>query len=131
MFIKHIIAEKYTIKLREPFSYHTLTLNSLPYVLIKAAGSTGLIGLGEAALAHDVTGETQESAIAAASLATPFIVGAKINSVVDIKNIMAKIEENLANNTGFKAGVESALFDILGQAKKMPIYKLLGGQAKP
>ena len=66
MFIKRITAEKYTIKLREPFSYHTLTLDSLPYVLIRAASDKGLVGIGEAALAWDVTGETQAGALAAA-----------------------------------------------------------------
>lgn len=130
MFIKNITAEKYTVKLREPFSYHTLTLNSLPYVLIKAVSNTELIGLGEAALAWDVTGETQAGAIAALSLVKSFIVDAKIDSVSDVKKIMTNIESNLANNTGLKAGIESALLDILGQAKKQSIYKLLGGKNK-
>ncbi|MEK7164726.1 MAG: enolase C-terminal domain-like protein, partial [Patescibacteria group bacterium] len=64
-------------------------------------------------------------------LAAPFIADAKVDSVADVKKIMAKIEANLAHNSGLKTGIESALLDILGQAKKQPIYKLLGGQAKP
>jgi len=131
MFIKHVAAKKYTLKLREPFSYHTLTLDSLWYVLITATSSTGVVGIGEAALAWDVTGETQEGALAAAALAAPFIAGAHIDSVADVKNIITAIEATIANNTGLKAGIESALLDILGQTKKLPIYKLLGGSAKP
>lgn len=131
MLIKNLTAEKYTLKLREPFSYHTLTLDSLAYVLIKATSSTGLVGIGEAALAWDVTGETQEGALSVSKLIAPLVVGAKINSVDDVQKTMNAIGACLAGNTGLKTAVESALFDVLGQAKKKPVFVLLGGKKKP
>ena len=131
MLIKVLSAEKYTLKLREPFSYHTLTLNSLPYVLIRVTTDTGLVGIGEAALAWDVTGETQAGALAAIKLIEPLIIGVNLLEVDDVKTLMMDVEAYLAGNTGLKAAVESALFDVLGQKEGKPIFELLGGKKKP
>lgn len=131
MLIKDLNAEKYTLKLREPFSYHTLTLNRLLYVLVRTTTDTGLVGIGEAALAWDVTGETQAGALAAIKLIGPLIIGSHLRRVDDVSKMMGCVNSYLAGNTGLKAAVESALFDVLGQAEGKPIFELLGGKKKP
>jgi len=130
MLIKRLTAEKYDLKLREPFSYHTLTLDCLRYVLIRVTTDTGLVGIGEAALAWDVTGETQGGALAAAEIIEPLVVGSRLLEVDDVRFLMMRIGASLAGNTGLKAAVESALFDVLGQAKRKPVFALLGGKKK-
>ncbi len=130
MTIKLIEAEKFDLKLREPFSYHTLTLNTLKYVLVRITSDSGLVGLGEAALAWDVTGETQEGALAVIKLVEPIVSGASISNLDDVNTVMENINSYLAGNTGIKSAIESAMLDILGQAEGKPIFELLGGKNK-
>lgn len=130
MIIKEIKVEKYNIGLRRSFTYHTLTLKSLSYALVTTKSDSGLIGLGEAALAWDVTGETQAGALAAGRLISPLLVGRRLDDISDVASTMSELNYSLAGNTGLKAGIESALFDILGQKLKKPIYQLLGGKKK-
>lgn len=122
--------EKYNIGLRRPFTYHTLTLKSLPYALVMAKSDSGLIGLGEAALVWDVTGETQAGALAVGRLISPLLVGRRLDNISAVASTMSELNYSLAGNTGLKTGVESALFDILGKKFKKPIYQLLGGKKK-
>src|SRR3989338_6067443 len=115
MIIKTLTAEKYTLKLRKPFSYHTLTLKHLPYALVRVTTDIGIVGIGEAALAWDVTGETQAGALAATKLIELIITCSRLLELEDVKTLMMDVEAYFAGNTGLKAAVESALFDVLGQ----------------
>ena len=131
MIIKTLTAEKYTLKLRKPFSYHTLTLKHLPYALVRVTTDIGIVGIGEAALAWDVTGETQAGALAATKLIELIITGSRLLELEDVRKLMTNINEYLAGNTGLKAAIDSALLDVLGQTKRKPIFALLGGKKRP
>ncbi|MBU1118335.1 hypothetical protein KKH43_00450 [Patescibacteria group bacterium] len=130
MEIKHISAKPYSIGLKKPFSYHTLTLTTLPYTLITTQTDESIQGNGEAALAWDVTGETQAGSIEAVTLVRDVIEDKKLNSVQDVQSILSDLESELYGNTGIKTAIESALLDALGKKVNKPIFELLGGKKK-
>ncbi|MEK7649330.1 MAG: enolase C-terminal domain-like protein [Patescibacteria group bacterium] len=129
MTITSVAGRKYTIPLTQPFSYFTASLTHLPYLLVSIETSEGMRGYGEAALAWDVNGETQEGALACLSLVRPLLANHALLSVDDVQKIMDAVNLSLYGNTGLKCGIESALFDCLGQSFKTPIHKLVGGSS--
>ena len=130
MKIISITGKKYTIPLARPFSYFNTTLESLPYLLITITTDSGFIGLGEASLAWDINGETQEGALACLNILQPILIGKKNETVEDAVEIMSSINGILYGNTGLKCGIESALLDCVGYYQKTPIWTLVGGAPK-
>ena len=122
--------QKYTIPLARPFSYFNTTLESLPYLLITITTDSGFIGLGDAPLAWDINGETQEGALACLHILQPILIGKKIETIEDAVEIMSSINGILYGNTGLKCGIESALLDCVGYYQKTPIWTLVGGIPK-
>ncbi len=130
MIIKKVTGTKTTISLQKPFAYFTASLSNLPYVCVVIETDNGLIGIGEAAIAWDITGETQEGALACIDLLRPTLIGSTLETLEDARNSIDRIHLALYGNTALKTGIESALLDILGQHLNLPIYQLFGGQEK-
>lgn len=130
MNIKKIKGYKITIPLQRSFSYFTASLWQLPYVCVVVEANNGLQGVGEAALAWDVTGETQGGALACIDLLRPALLDAPIQTLEHVRQNIDHINLALYGNTALKTGIESALLDILGQYLHLPVHTLLGGQAK-
>lgn len=130
MIIKKITGHLCSIPLQKTFTYFTASLTHLPYVLIEIEVDSGLIGIGEAALAWDVTGETQGGALECVDLIRPLLVGSSIDTLTCVRAITDNIRLTLYGNTALKTGIESALLDLLGRRLHLPIYKILGGKEK-
>lgn len=130
MKILKIEGQKLDIKLSFPFSYSTLTLHYLPYLLITIETDQKIKGFGEVALAWDITGETQKGAFQILELIKPFLLKKPINSLKDVKKIMHQINKNIFGNSALKAGIEMALLDLVGKFKRKPVYQLLKGRKK-
>ncbi len=97
-------------------------------VVLLVKTDDGLVGLGEANGSADWSGETYvgERHIIDHHL-TPLLIG---EDPRDIRRIMKKIEKVWANPFA-KAGIEMALWDILGKSLDIPLYRLLGGPVRP
>ncbi len=126
MIIASVLGEKYTIPLAQQFSYFTASLARLPYLLVTIETTTGIKGYGEAALAWDVNGETQEGALASLAIVRPLLMDHTVESLEDIRAIMDAINLSLYGNTGLKCGIESSLFDCLGKEYNKPIHAFFG-----
>jgi len=122
--IKNISISDYSVELKKPFTYFTAKLKYLPYSLIRAESDSGLIGYGEASLAWDITGETQDGAKAMFKFAKPIIIDKEVNCTKDIAKIMSEINLHINANTGLKSGIEMALLDLLGKKTQKPLYQL-------
>lgn len=124
MKITDIKIEKLDIKLSKPFSYFTATLDKLPYALITIKTDEKISGIGEAALAWDVTGETQIGALEIMKYLKPTIINKSLKNIDDAWKIIREMNKYIKGNPGLKSGVEMALLDVLGKYKNKPIYKL-------
>ena len=128
MNITNISFEKHNLKLTKPFTYFTAKLEVLPYVLIKITSRNGLVGFGEAGIAWDVTGETQEGALGLLKYIKPILTDKKISNVQSIEKLMDELNLYIYDNSSLKSGIEMALLDLLGKHKKKPVWQLLGGK---
>jgi muconate cycloisomerase len=83
----------------------------------------GHAGWGEAASAPTMTGETLASMVTAIELMTPILIG---RDPRDLGGAMAAMNARLYGNSGAKAAIEMALYDLIGRATGQPVHALLG-----
>jgi muconate cycloisomerase len=96
------------------------------YVILKMHTDEGLIGLGEATVQALWSGETAQTCVGLLqNQITEIVVGKDPN---DIQKIMADLNHHVKFNPFTKACIEMALWDILGKARNLPLYELLGGK---
>jgi galactonate dehydratase len=97
------------------------------FVFVKIQTDSGLVGWGEATLGW------KESAVRELILdyGRRYVIG---QSPFDIENLWFKLYQ-IEHNTGpvmysAMAGIEMALWDIVGKACKQPVYNLVGGRLR-
>jgi L-alanine-DL-glutamate epimerase-like enolase superfamily enzyme len=99
-----------------------------PFLLVKVHTDEGIVGLGEVSCTPRWSGEDQVTAAHFINhYLAPMLVG---QDPTHIDDLTAKFRTAMAGNYFTKAGVEMALWDILGQAKGQSVYKLLGGAVR-
>ncbi len=113
-----------TLRLTEPFAIASETVETIPNIFFRLETDGGLVGWGCTA-PDPVTGEDEETVLCAfENRLAPILDGA---DPIRIHYLNALIERQLTGNTAAKAGVNLALYDILGKAAKLPLFRLLGG----
>src|SRR5690349_17009872 len=92
-------------------------------MLVRIETDDGRIGWGEAASAPTMTGDTLEGLVAAVHHLAPALVD---RDPRDLDGAMRAMHGRLYGNTGAKAAVDIALFDLSAQAAQCPMHALLG-----
>lgn len=113
-----------TAPLKNPFITALRRVESLEDLVVRITCDDGSIGYGEGAPTPVITGETIGTMREAIAYLKPFILG---KSIDDFDTILKNIHSRLLHNTTAKSALEIALYDLLSQSKKMPLYQLLGG----
>lgn len=128
------IARIETIPVRIPINPERAIRGSLgahtvsPFLLVKIHTDEGIIGLGEVSCTPIWSGEDQ---VTAAHFIGQYLAPAlQGENPLQIARLTAKCRQQLAANPFTKAGVEMALWDILGKAAGMPLYRLWGGPVR-
>lgn len=117
-----------SVPLIKPFKTALRTVDKINDVVVRVITDTGHIGYGEAPPTAVITGDTIGSIkCAIEEFIKPQIIGLNIEN---IEEIMKRINNALLKNTSAKAAVDMAIYDLLGQLYKTPLYKLLGGYRK-
>jgi muconate cycloisomerase len=115
------------IPFRQPFVVWRGSVDRKRHVFVRVETDTGLTGWGEAA---PFLYYAPETAADVASLVTDFMAGELIGR--DPRDVRA-VYEHFAMLDGHefaKCAVETALWDILGQAAGLPLSRLLGGAVR-
>jgi len=129
MKIIEIRVGKISVPLKYPFITALRTVTGLEDVVVEIYTDTGNVGFGEAAPAGVITGDTTGGIVGAIQdHIAPAIKG---KDVEDLEALMKLLNGALVHNTGAKAAVDMALWDLFGQLHGAPLYRLLGGSAKP
>ncbi len=118
----------FDIPLREPFKISIGTMRGANNVLIKISADSGLFGLGEACPFPPITGETQETNIAAARSLRDLLIGKDPRAVGPF---IREAGSFVRSNPSVVAAFDMALYDILGKASSLPLFQLLGGTERP
>ncbi|HYM05878.1 MAG TPA: enolase C-terminal domain-like protein [Terriglobales bacterium] len=110
--------------IRGSLGAHTVS----PFLLVKIHTDEGITGLGEVSCTPIWSGEDQ---VTAAHLIREYLAPALLGEdPTQVERLSAKCRRQLAGNPFTKAGMELALWDILGKAAGMPLYRLWGGAVR-
>ena len=112
------------LAIRAKGGYHSES----PFLLIKVHTDEGLFGLGEVSCTPRWSGEDQVTAHHfIRTILGPAIQGCDPR---DIEALTGMLRNALAGHPFTKAAIEMALWDILGKAVGLPVYRLLGGPVR-
>jgi len=124
MKIKAIEIFKFDVPLKSPFRISLGTVDAANDVLIKVHTDNGLVGFGEACPFPPITGETQDTNLSMARSIREMLVG---RNPLAIESLVAEMGPMSHSNPSVVAAYDMALFDILGKAAGLPVFRLLGG----
>lgn len=99
-----------------------------PFLIVRIHTDAGIIGLGEVSCTPIWSGEDHTTAAHFIdTLISPLLLGA---DPTELQRIHATLDKVVAGNPFTKAGIEMALWDILGKITNLPLYRLLGGPVR-
>jgi L-alanine-DL-glutamate epimerase-like enolase superfamily enzyme len=99
-----------------------------PYLLLKVHTDEGLTGLGEVTCTPNWSGEDR---VTAAHLIQRYLVPQLVGeNPTEIERLTRRMNYTIVGNPFAKSGLEMALWDILGKAAGLPLYRLLGGPVR-
>ena len=125
MKIKQVEAVHVKVPLENPYVYGRGAMTAFESVIVRITTDNGLTGFGESApLFRSPTGD-------AAALA-PLFNGPVAKALLgldpfDLEKIVEQVLRLAKGNVDVVAGVDLALWDILGKSLDQPVYKLMGG----
>ncbi len=125
MKIKDVEVYYFDIPLTEPFKIAIGTVKAANDILVRIITDSGLIGLGEASPFYPITGETQETNLAAARSLREMILG---KDPLAIETHLHEFAPFCHTNPSMVAAFDLALHDLLGKAVSLPLFQLLGGE---
>jgi L-alanine-DL-glutamate epimerase-like enolase superfamily enzyme len=114
----------YDLPLKSPFRIAIGTMPAANDVLIRIHTDAGMTGVGEASPFPPITGETQETTIAAAKALREIVLGRNPMAIESLGHEFGAI---VHSNPSAGAAFDTALFDILGKVAGLPLFRLLGG----
>ncbi len=98
------------------------------FVVVTVHTDQEIVGVGEVSCTPIWSGEDHVSAMRMIeAYLAPALIG---QDARDIEHITTLMTRALAGNPFTKAGIEMALWDILGKAAGLPVYRLLGGKVR-
>lgn len=112
------------LPLREPFAVAGGAPDTARNVLVRLTLADGSVGIGEAAPFTTVSGETQESAIAAVAASRSLLIGQDARA---LRRLSLGLGELLAEEAAARSALEQALLDALLRHHHMPMWAYFGG----
>lgn len=111
------------LKLKEPFAIANETTEVADNIFIRLETETGIVGWG-CSTPDTVTSETKETVLKNFEVAKRLVIG---RDPTRINLVNYALENDLEGNPSLKAGVNMALYDIVGKIAGLPLFSLLGG----
>jgi o-succinylbenzoate synthase len=124
MKISNILFQKVKFKLHNPFKIALGSTETCESIIVKIETDEGIYGFGESCPFQHVTGETIDTVEVILKEIKKILIGEDPLLIGKIHCIM---DEYIKENSSAKAGIDIALFDIIGKAYGQPVYRLLGG----
>ena len=111
------------LQLREPFVIANETTEVADNIFIRLETESGMVGWG-CSTPDVVTSETKETVLRNFEFAKRLVVGCD-STRINLVNFA--LDNEIKGNSSLKAGVNMALYDIVGKMAGMPLFRLLGG----
>ncbi len=124
MKIKSISAYPLDLRLKEPFVIANETMEIGENVFFKIETDEDITGWG-CATPDSVTSETKDTVIDNFNkIVKNILIGQDPTRIHFLNDV---IEDKIKGNPSLRAGINMALYDILGKKADMPLFRLLGG----
>lgn len=127
MVINRVVIYKADIQMKHPFRTALGVTDVSKNVFVRIDTDEGIYGLGEACPFLPVVGETQETSLTIAREIGRFLLG---RDPLAVNDRVREIERTFPFNPTTRSAFDMALYDILGKVAELPVYALLGGQAR-
>jgi L-alanine-DL-glutamate epimerase-like enolase superfamily enzyme len=113
------------MRLKEPYTIAYETVDTAVNIFLRIETNRKIVGFGCAAPDEHVTGETVGETIEAfENVVGPAVKG---SDPLRAAMIMERLKSLLKGRPSVLAAVDMALFDILGKASRLPLWRILGG----
>jgi|SRR5579859_25291 len=100
-----------------------------PFLIVRVHTDEGLAGLGEVSCTPRWSGE---DAVTARHVCDAYLKPSLLGQdPADVERLSGVMGQAIVGHHFTKAAVEMALWDLLGKALAVPVYRLLGGQIRP
>jgi L-alanine-DL-glutamate epimerase-like enolase superfamily enzyme len=127
MRIKHIDIKPLRSPLLQPFRVATGQHDSLDNLLVVLTLDNGVVGFGEAAVATHITGETIALTRSNLEACAQCLVD---QDVCDYLKLSNWLHDSFPRNKAAVCAMEMALFDVLTQSMKIPLWQMFGASLK-
>jgi L-Ala-D/L-Glu epimerase len=127
MKIKTIEIYKLNIPFKHPVKVAIGEKVGASNILIKIITDNDLVGWGESSPSPYITGDSQESNYVTAQQLALLI---KDKDPLAIEDRMREINSFTVGEPSIRSAFDMALYDLLGKAAGLPLYKLLGGSQR-
>ena len=125
MKIRAIHIGRVSIPLKKPFITALRRVDSAEDIVIRIETDGGEVGFGNAPPTAVITGDSQDSIIAAIrDTLGPRLIG---QDVENLEGIMSILDAGMLHNHSAKAALDIAVYDLFARRYGMPLYKLFGG----
>lgn len=112
------------VPLLKPFRIALREVRYTEVAIVRLTTDDGIQGFGEAAPEPCVTGETLGTIAAALDFLEPAVIGLDPFAIEEAHRAMDRL---VVGNTAAKCAIDLALYDIVGKAVGLPVWRLLGG----
>ncbi|MFZ3360570.1 MAG: enolase C-terminal domain-like protein [Xanthobacteraceae bacterium] len=116
-----------SLPMKKPVQMSGETVARADNILVRVQSEDGVVGWGEAASAPTMTGETVAGMMAAVEHIAPALLG---HAADDFAGAAAAMAARIYGNSGAKAAIEIALFDLVGRATNRPVHAVLGAKLR-
>ncbi len=121
--IKDVEIYYFDLPLVAPFRISIGEQSAANDLLIRVVTDQGLVGIGEACPFPPITGETQSTNAAAARAIRDMVIG---KDPMAVEGILREIGALVHSNPSAVAAYDMALYDIIGKAAGLPLFRLFG-----
>ncbi|HSK96155.1 MAG TPA: mandelate racemase/muconate lactonizing enzyme family protein [Euzebyales bacterium] len=115
------------IPLTAPVRMATHTITHAANVLVRMESGDGVVGWGEAAEAHNMTGDLQPGIAAAARQLAQRYRGADARR---LRALARAADADMHANTSAKSALDMAAHDLVARTRGVPLHDLLGGAVR-
>ena len=123
--ITRLKATPITILFHKPVKLSFGVVDRRSYVVVQIYTNQGIVGIGESA---PLPIYSEESVETVKSITDRYLAPALSGmNPFDIERILARLDQIIKGNPVAKAGIEYALWDIMGKALDVPVHQLMGG----